>query len=581
VSTIETLTRAAIRARVGEQSFARGEQYFRDGAIFNGRRQGATLKASCEGSQPSPYRVQATLADGKIAAADCSCPVGSGGYCKHIAALLLTWAARPADFTAVEELDAALERRSKAELVALVKQMLRRAPDLEVLLETPLPVGGKRRTPVSVETYQRQAEMVFRRSDHGWGAEMGMAAELEIIRQMGDDFAAQQDYTSAAAVYQGIGTAIAAHYDETHDEGDISTVMDNCARGLGDCLPHVEDSTVREVVLRALFNVYRFDADYGGIGIGDTIPALIAERASSEERRLVASWVHAVLPEGKDSYGGYTRQMYGAFLLALEGDALDDEAFLRICRETGRVDDLLDRLLKIGRLDEAIAEAWLVDDYPLLGLAEVFVRHGQAAAVERLIEERVLVTQDTRLVDWLRLRFEERGDTAGALPLAERAFRLRPSLPAYQAVRTLARQLGEWDNLRPELLEHLQATQHWYQLIQVHLDEGEIDVALELVGTRDPARGLYLDGSIALQVAAAAEETRPRAALEIYQRRVEGLIAGKTRGNYQEACRHLTRIRAVYERLGEVAAWERYIADLRERHRRLPALKEELANARL
>ena len=57
------------------------------------------------------------------------------------------------------------------------------------------------------------------------------------------------------------------------------------------------------------------------------------------------------------------------------------------------------------------------------------------------------------------------------------------------------------------------------------------------------------------------------------------LIAQQGRQNYQQACRLLARVRALYERLGEGETWVRYIADLRERNRRLRALMEELAAA--
>jgi len=42
-----------------------------------------------------------------------------------------------------------------------------------------------------------------------------------------------------------------------------------------------------------------------------------------------------------------------------------------------------------------------------------------------------------------------------------------------------------------------------------------------------------------------------------------------------------TRARALYEHLGEPTAWATYIAALRERHRSLRALKEELAASKL
>jgi hypothetical protein len=50
-STIPIVSEGEVRSRVGEQSFQRGHQYFRDGAIFDTRRQGMTLKARCAGSR--------------------------------------------------------------------------------------------------------------------------------------------------------------------------------------------------------------------------------------------------------------------------------------------------------------------------------------------------------------------------------------------------------------------------------------------------------------------------------------------------------------------------------------------------
>src|SRR5437879_3172855 len=103
MSTIPKVAVKTIRSLVGEQSFERGEEYFRSGAIFDAKRQGRTLKARCEGSRDEAYRVRVTFdEEGKIAEGDCSCPAGDGGSCKHVAALLLSWRARPEEFVEVE-----------------------------------------------------------------------------------------------------------------------------------------------------------------------------------------------------------------------------------------------------------------------------------------------------------------------------------------------------------------------------------------------------------------------------------------------------------------------------------------------
>jgi uncharacterized Zn finger protein len=89
--TMPKLNANALRRHFGERNFTLGQNYARDESIFNARRQGRTLKARCQGSRTEAYQVEATLGDKGIEEAECSCPVGGGGRCKHVAALMLTW----------------------------------------------------------------------------------------------------------------------------------------------------------------------------------------------------------------------------------------------------------------------------------------------------------------------------------------------------------------------------------------------------------------------------------------------------------------------------------------------------------
>jgi uncharacterized Zn finger protein len=82
-------------------------------------------------------------------------------------------------------------------------------------------------------------------------------------------------------------------------------------------------------------------------------------------------------------------------------------------------------------------------------------------------------------------------------------------------------------------------------------------------------------------LAGTTEETHPGEAIELYRQRAERLITQRGRQNYQQACRVLTEMRALYEKLGDSEIWTSYVAALREQNRNLRALKEELANASL
>ncbi|CCF84321.1 SWIM zinc finger family protein [Nitrolancea hollandica] len=584
MNTIPLLSEQALRDRIGERSFQRGLQYFRNGAIFDARRQGMLLKAHCTGSRPEPYRVWARFDANGIAEAQCSCPVGAGGYCKHAAALLLSWQAAPETFIEQEDVDTALECRSKAELIALIKQMLLRRPELDVLLETPLPTPGKQRTPVRPEVYRRQAESILQRGGYEWGVEAGIAEELRAIMAIGDGFADQQDYASAAAVYEAVATAVLERYELFQDEeGALVAVISECADGLIRCLVGGrEDMGAREAMLTALFEIFQLDMEYGGYGFSDKALDGILEHATAEERRTIAGWVRDALPAGGDWSANFRRKAYGAFLLDLEAETLDDEAYLRICRETGLTYGLIDRLLTLDRLDEAIAEIERAERGEFIELVDLLVAHGHGDEAERLMRERSGTTEDWRVLDWLKSRYKARGDAAAALEVAEKAFERSPSLAGYQEIRQLAGSLGRWDSLRPAVLTMLERPGYSSLLIESYLLEGEIDRALNALKTAPPSGYGYFGGySLRLKVAEAAEETWPRATLEIYRQYAEGLIAQRGRENYRQACDLLRRVRRLYQRLGENETWTCYIAELREQNRTLRALKEELAAAEL
>jgi len=579
MSDIPAITEEDIERQVGSRGFGLGQDYAANGAIFDTRRQGLTLKARCQGNSGGPYRVEATFADAGITLASCSCPVGGAGACKHVAALLLTWLDRAEEFIELEDLDTALGRRGKAELIALIKQMLLQQPDLESLLQLPLPRDGRRARPVDPAVYRRQAAAAFRGLDHGWGAESEASSRLYPLTASGDAFTARADYAGATAVYAGVLAETIEHYEEVVDEGTyLDGVIGSCIEGLGLCLEHEQDPPTRQIILQALFEVFRFDTVLGGVGLsGDALGRVIAHAAPAE-RQAMASWAREVIP-GKSAdnnwSGDFTRKAYGALLLQLEADILDDDMFLAICRETGRIEDAVDRLLERRRVDEAVQEAGSAPDQALLGLAAIFDRHGHTDLGERIVWDRAQTSPDWRLLDWLKGRAIARNDGPAALDLALRIFRTHQSLVQYQEIRALAQQVGRWEILRAELLATLHERRLLGLLAQIYLDDGEIDQALAALHAGP------LSGEIALAVAKAAEEPHPREALAIYRSHAEALVNQQGRDNYRGACRILTRMRDIYQTTGEPELWTAYITELRERFRRLRAFKEELGVAGL
>ena len=457
---------------------------------------------------------------------------------------------------------------------------------------------------VNPATYRRQVADAFRRDTPH------ITQDLLTVKQTADTLAQQGDVLGAATIYETLVTEIfeqshlyydaEAGYDDYYEEESyypeeegLEELVRECIEALGGCLADERtDRVAREKSIEVLFEIYRHDLhaeeDHGFFS---NAAGQLVRYATPLERQTIAEWISDVLTDEEETVAGSRRQAYGSFLLDLQKETLDDEAYLRICRQTGRTADLVDRLLTLGRIEEAERETRRVDDLAFLGLVDLFIQHGQDAVAERLVRARIQEKPALHFLEWLQKYYSNRDNVVAELEVAETLFRTQPFLRRYQELRDLAGQLDRWETLRPELLAFLEQAKNTTLLIQIALDEGNIDHALRLLKgmakkdsygyTYNDGYGYYGFGDIALQVARAAEETRPQEAVELYRQRAERLIAQRGRQNYQQACTFLAKIRALYEKLDEGEAWTSYVTALREQNRNLRALKEELANAGL
>jgi hypothetical protein len=453
--------------------------------------------------------------------------------------------------------------------------MIERYPDLEMLLDLPTPGDSDTDDAVDPDLIRRQVNVAFSRAGDEWGAASRASSDLQDVVGLGDEYAEYENWHHAAMVYETVARGVLENYGMVHDdEGELGYVVDECTEGLAQCLEAADDPRQREGILRALFDIYRWDVDSGGYGIGEQVPAHILALANMEERQRVSEWVRNALPKGDSWTDSYNRQAYGGFLLALLQPELDDESFLQICRDTSQLHDLVDRLLALNRVDEAATAARGADDYDLLRLADLFVSHGQGGLGEQMVRERAEVSTDSRLTAWLKARAEHRGDPVAALALAEALFWQQPSPEAYVEMRRLAQELNQWTALRAACLKRLQSEGNWSLLTKIYLLEGEIDRALEALEQAGRQWGWGRD-TLSLKVAHAAEESRPRDAIRLYLAEVERLIKAQGRGNYAEAASYLLRVRTLHEQMGQQKAWQALIANLREKNHRLRAMQDE------
>ena len=283
------------------------------------------------------------------------------------------------------------------------------------------------------------------------------------------------------------------------------------------------ETAARKNILKTIFDVYDLDMSLENDMpvMSSKVPAILVRYTTPEERHLVAKWVRKGFDldidwqtyEMEESAAGFE-----VLLLGLEGDDLDDETFLRLSGEMESYEYIVDRLLKQGRLEEALAEAKQVDDSDILEIADILSEHGYEDQAVQLIKERVDQNSRTDLLHWLQQRYEARGDPEAALDTAKRTFTthfLEATIERYRQIRELAQRLARWDEVRAELLAYVQREHLTSVEIEIALDEGRVDLALELLEARkqttDSRNGPYGSGNfdVGLEVAKAAEENYP------------------------------------------------------------------------
>ncbi|NTU65039.1 MAG: hypothetical protein HGB05_16980, partial [Chloroflexi bacterium] len=452
----------------------------------------------------------------------------------------------------------------------------------ELLLELPLPGARAKGKSIEPGVIQRQVRHAFAGAGAEWGYASAAVHELESVVDTGDKYAQHGDWLNAATVYETIMREVLDEYESVQDEeGDLSEIVNRCVVSLGKCLNAIDAPLRRQHIVRALFDVYLWDVEYGGIDMGYPARDLMLKQTTPGERQQIIGWAQKALPAGNEWSADWHRQVLGRLLLDLQKDTLDDEAYLAVCRETGRIEDLVDRLLKLNRLDEAIEAARRADDYTLLQLADIFVKHRRTQAADQLIRARAPKSKDTRLLEWLKKQAAKRGDKTEVLELTEQLFKATPSLEDYKQVRAAALACRRWEQVRPMLLAHLSEAKDYALLTEIYLLEKEIDAALESVEKVKYAWYAWGHETLSIQVAKAAEKDRPEAALHIYQTTVDQLINSRGRDNYKTAAHYLKRMRPLFQHLNQQDTWEALIAKLREKNRALRALKEELDKAGL
>ncbi len=227
------LTPDHIQQRCTEQSYMRGVDYFDAGAIGNPTLHGYTLSATCEGTDMDPYHVTVELTPTGIATSDCSCPYDWGGDCKHIVALLLTYLEEPDVIYSLDTLLAALEEKPKPNLLQVISELLKRAPELVPIAQvySEVPVTPPRPEPLPLVTvYQEQIDSIFGRGFLEQHRLRDVLSELEDLRRHAASLVQLDETERALSILHALIHQSIARYPDTLQGDELPRFINKCTK---------------------------------------------------------------------------------------------------------------------------------------------------------------------------------------------------------------------------------------------------------------------------------------------------------------------------------------------------------------
>lgn len=566
------LTERAVRAHVGARNLDRAYTYHVWGAIHAARAQGHTLSARCEGRDGDVWRVCVTLDASGVAAARCSCPVGDDGACKHVGALLLAWIHRRDEFAPAEPLARALDGLDHGALRALVDALLKRDPDLSVVVEAmlPAPLEAPRAAPA---TWRARAAEVFRATAEC----VAIARSLEALRDEG--LAAARCVGDEVAVHEQLAAAVLGRYRRLGDEAaPVRDVAMRSIRALGECVTRMPDEgDERRAALRTLMGFFRFDIEQGLVHQPQPTPGRAAvreviARATPAERRRLADRTAEIMERADE----WSRRAWAGVKVDLEAGLVDDQTWVALCRLHQRWTSLVVRLLTLGRTVEALEALVHVADGALLDVAPAFEQAGQGDALERHLAARLDRVRDPHrepLRQWMVDRAARRRDALGALEADEAAFRAAPDRAGYERLRERAVALGVDAELDARVHAFLDERAPSLRM-ELLLADGRLDDALALA-CADRTRPPGFSEARRAAVDALAEGARPLDAAAALLRQVDAWVAQRSRSAYRHAVDGLVRVTLLYAAADDAARGEAIAAGYRARHAGLRAFAAE------
>ncbi|MGB3309082.1 MAG: SWIM zinc finger family protein [Nodosilinea sp.] len=577
---LPNLTSATIQYHATEPSYARGESYFRSGAVVSLTQRQQTLQAEVEGNEVTPYRVTIDFDGGGVTQVDCTCPYNFEGWCKHIVATLLACIHQPETIEQRPALAQLLEPLTLAQTQELLQHLIAENPGLIESIDlyvsqlaqpevsaTPAP---KRKTSVDPVPFARQAREILRNAVRGWEYgqdEDTIGIEIGELITHALAFTEQGDWANALVVLQGITEGCVDNWDEiddfcglTPEEVDIDFDAAWAEALLSADLSEAEISAWQENLEAWQDRLGSFAMALEALRQGWDYPPLV--RVLQGDISELGAW-SGEAPDWADEFSQIRLK-----ILARQERY---EEYLHLAQAEGQTQQYLTMLGQLGRVDQAmtVAQSQMSTLAEAKALAEMLRSQNQLPqaldiALQGLRFEKNNPYVAFDVATWASDLAEGVGNTSAALEARTMAFKAKPSLQDYQKIESLA-ETG-WPAVRETLLQHLRTAPLWGReqaQVDIFLQEGLLEDAIAV------ASGLSsYHSQLILPVMDRAVATHSQWVIDNARPRAESIMDEGKAQYYYNAVEWLQRVKAAYHALGQGADWSGYHQTLLNQHGR-------------
>ena len=590
-------TEAQIRENANPQSYQRGADYARQGAVVSLVLRGNTLEAEVEGSGPEPYQVSVSFSNGEFKATICDCEYDYDGWCKHIVAALLTALRSPEAIDERTPTAELLTNRTLEELHDLLRTLTEKHPKIADDIEKwarkkrqsrpaeTAAVGAPDAATIDPKPYQKQMKTILRNAiqqvEEYYSEEEPLEQIADAVSEMLDE---AQDYLNAgearnaAVILEAISDGIAGEMEEIAEisEGHSEIFSDLGGAWVETMLVGKWSPNEKANWTKRLSNWSRkfsdwsedlkFEAASIALAQGWDFPPLVA--ILSGERR---DWL--ALADGEEEAAVLLAETRVTILR--RENRLTEAA--NLARTAGLHPVYAEILIESGRFREAAEHTSEKITYAadLLKIALLLADKGAkaeaiAVGTQGLVADKPPTDGYTgfngnsavnvKIAEWLLDYAQENGEPEIALKAGLSFVLAAPSLTAWKKLAALAG--AKWNDLKPELLAEL-LTRGGYNVdgkADIFLQEGLYTEALSLAKKTNDYR---LIG----RVADAALPHLSQEILEISREHVEELMDRAKTSYYGEAAQWLRRAKTAYMALHADAEWQAYILGIKSKHR--------------